>query len=67
MSQEERDLLIRMDQKLTNFLERFDVLRNDFDTHTEEDKQQFAVVMRFLWGFSGAATLIMIVLKFVHV
>lgn len=63
MSQEERDLLIRMDEKLSNLVKSSDLLAFNFDKHAADDKKQFGVLYKFMWGLCGAFTLFIVVLK----
>ena len=63
MSQEERYLLIRVDQNLSNLLDSFTQMRKDFVKHTEDDKSNFNILHRFMWGLAGAGALVAFLFK----
>lgn len=63
ISQEDRDLLIRMDQKLTNFIDGHKQHIKEFEDHVTEDKKQFTSLHRFMWLIIGGGTLLGFILR----
>lgn len=64
MTQEERDLLIRMDEKLTNFINAYHGQRDEEDKRYESLNGRVKVTERVVYMGLGAVTLLQFIMRF---
>lgn len=67
MNQEERDILIRLDQNVTNLVKTLEIhIKSDFDCFKEQGGR-IKVLERVIWMGFGVIGFISIILKFVKI